>query len=68
MGHKIPVLAVAFVVSSATPGGTQQVAAGNFAKLRQTPAYQQAVISDAYKSGAWLADTCDGAKATLGDS
>ena len=58
-------LACLWILISATPGMPQQVAGANFAKLRQTSAYKQAVIAGAYKTGAWLVDECDNARATL---
>lgn len=64
--RKAGFLAVGIIVFAATPGATQQIASGNLAKLRQTSAYQQAVIAGAYKTTSWLNAKCEAPKTSLG--
>ena len=59
-------LSLSIIMFAATPGATQQIAGGNLARLRQTPAYQQAVIAGAYKTAAWLNAKCEASEASLG--
>ncbi len=59
-------LAAAALTASAVTVTGQQVASGNLAKLRQTAAYQKAVIAGAYKTTAWVNDTCKDAKPSIG--
>lgn len=58
-------LACACIATSAASASAQQIAGGNFATLRQTPAYQKSVVSGAYKTPAWLNDSCPNARPSI---
>ena len=66
MRNASPFLLLIFLCGSVVDGTAQQIAGGNFAKLRQTPVYRKAVISGAFKTAAWTNDICPEAQPSIG--